>query len=323
MNKSQIDQDILERIQKLEEKYEAMGQDMSSYLDGLLYADYLKYWDYINLDSLLGLQQPKTDFPDEMIFIMYHQITELYFKMALWEMEQIQNHKHPDVDFFVARVKRINNYFENLCHSFNIMTDGMEREQFLKFRMSLLPSSGFQSAQYRMIEIGSTDMINLVNLDKRDQFNQDSTIEEMYESIYWLTGATELATGKKTLTLRQFEEKYSEAFIRLGHKTRKTNFARLFAEFYSDDDKNESLKEQLKRLDILANVEWPLAHYKSAVRYLQKDPEDIKATGGTNWQKYLPPRFQKVIFFPALWTAEEKNEWGKSWVKTNVFGSPS
>jgi tryptophan 2,3-dioxygenase len=45
---------------------------------------------------------------------------------------------------------------------------------------------------------------------------------------------------------------------------------------------------------------------------LKLDPEDIKATGGTNWQKYLPPRFQKIIFFPSLWSSQEKEEWGKA-----------
>ena len=67
-----------------------------------------------------------------------------------------------------------------------------------------------------------------------------------------------------------------------------------------------------REFDSLANVLWPLAHLKSAGRYLQKDPEDIKATGGTNWQKYLPPRFQKTIFFPELWTEQEKKDWGKA-----------
>lgn len=314
MNNSEIDQNIIDRIQKLEEKYKVMGQDMSSYLDGLLYADYLKYWDYINLDSLLGLQQPKTDFPDEMIFIVYHQITELYFKLARWEMDQIHKLEHPDLTFFTERLKRINNYFEHLCHSFTIMTDGMERKQFLKFRMSLLPSSGFQSAQYRLIEIGATDMINLVHLTRRDEFDPYSTVEELYEGIYWQEGATELASGKKTLTLKQFEEKYSEEFIRLAAATKSTNFNRAFLTHYADLEEADELKQTLRRFDVLANVEWPLAHYRSAVRYLQKDPEDIKATGGTNWQKYLPPRFQKVIFFPELWTEEEQTEWGKGWV---------
>ena len=68
------------------------------------------------------------------------------------------------------------------------------------------------------------------------------------------------------------------------------------------------------------NVHWPLAHYRSAVRYLQKDPADIAATGGTNWQKYLPPRVQQRVFFPELWTPQELEEWGKSWVKREVFG---
>lgn len=311
MNQSDIDQKILDRIHKLSEKYEAMGQDMTSYLDGLLHADYIKYWDYINLDSLLGLQQPKTGFPDEMIFIMYHQITELYFKLCRWEMKQIHEHEHPDVEFFTARLNRINNYFEHLCHSFVIMTEGMEKEQFLKFRMSLLPSSGFQSGQYRMIEIGSTDLYNLVNLDKREGLTPDSELKDLYEDIYWKAGATELKSGKKTLTLEHFEEKYSKEFLDLAKETKKTNFNQLYKGFYEG---NEAVEEQLKRFDLLANVDWPLAHYRSAVKYLQKDPVDIAATGGTNWQKYLPPRFQKVIFFPELWTDQEKKEWGKHWV---------
>jgi tryptophan 2,3-dioxygenase len=48
---------------------------------------------------------------------------------------------------------------------------------------------------------------------------------------------------------------------------------------------------------------------------LAKDPSDIAATGGTNWQKYLPPRFQKRIFYPELWTTEEYENWGKAWVE--------
>ena len=51
----------------------------------------MSYWDYIHLDTLLTLQTPKTDFPDENIFIIYHQITELYFKLIINELEQISN----------------------------------------------------------------------------------------------------------------------------------------------------------------------------------------------------------------------------------------
>ncbi len=77
---TEIDAKIVEQLSKLKDKYDVMGQDLSSYLDGLLYANYLTYWDYIHLDTLLSLQNPKTDFPDEEIFIVYHQITELVFQ---------------------------------------------------------------------------------------------------------------------------------------------------------------------------------------------------------------------------------------------------
>jgi tryptophan 2,3-dioxygenase len=315
--------EIIERLNKLDEKYQAMGQDLLSYLDGLLYADFLTYWDYIHLDTLLSLQSPKTSIPDEKIFIMYHQITELYFKLMLHEFEQIGEEESPKVDWLVSRITRINRYFKALTESFAIMVDGMDPQQFLKFRMSLLPASGFQSGQYRMIEIWSTDFINLVDKDVRNDFSSRAdaaSIEEMYEHIYWKKGATELSTGKKTLTLKQFEQKYYAQLLELSQKVKNKNLLHVYHQLSDTDKENEELKNAMRLLDINVNINWPLSHYKSAVKYLQKDPVDIAATGGTNWQKYLPPRFQKRIFYPELWEAEQIEEWGKAWVKTEVFG---
>ena len=317
----EISENILSRIKLLQKKYSAMGQDLSSYLDGLLHADFLTYWDYIHLDTLLSLQTPRTSFPDEEIFIMYHQITELYFKLSLHELKQIAAQESPDLAFTTKRIQRVNRYFMNLTHSFEVMVDGMEREQFLQFRMSLLPASGFQSAQYRMIEIFATDFINLVDKDHRSKFeNGEHSIEEMFKFIYWQAGATELATGKKTLTLDQFEEKYSKQLIDLAESNVKGNLLMIFLKLEASGADLGELKAALRGLDVLVNVNWPLSHYKSAVRYLQKDPEDIKATGGTNWQKYLPPRFQKRIFYPTLWTDQEKIDWGKAWVDDVLGG---
>ncbi|WP_295769938.1 tryptophan 2,3-dioxygenase family protein [uncultured Mucilaginibacter sp.] len=309
----QLTPEIQERLAQLQQKYEAMGQDMNSYLDGLLYADFLTYWDYINLDTLLSLQKPKTPFPDEEIFIIYHQITELYFKLALNECEQIANHENLTVEFFTARLKRINRYFEALTNSFEIMVDGMEKEQFLKFRMSLLPASGFQSGQYRMIEIYATDFINLVAKDKREEL-RGTSIEEQFNHIYWKFGATELSTGKQTLTLKQFEKKYAKRFTELGKERINTNFYALYRKMLEQGNATPALQAELRQLDVNVNVNWPLSHYKSAVRYLHREPEEISATGGTNWQKYLPPRFQRRIFYPMVWSAEQVEEWGKAWV---------
>ncbi|HUH32319.1 MAG TPA: tryptophan 2,3-dioxygenase family protein [Daejeonella sp.] len=309
----EITPEIKERLEKLQEKYAAMGQDMSSYLDGLLHADFLTYWDYIHLDTLLSLQSPKTPFPDEQIFIMYHQITELYFKLALHECRQISEHPNLNTQFFIDRIKRINSYFQALTSSFEIMVEGMEKEQFLKFRMSLLPASGFQSGQYRMIEIYATDFGQLVTPEKRIMLEHRSE-EEQFEFIYWKFGATELSTGKQTLTLKQFEKKYAAEFITLAKNTKNSNFRALLRKLRAAGEDTTELENELRHLDTQINVTWPLVHYKSAVRYLNRQPEEIKATGGTNWQKYLPPRFQKRIFYPELWTSNQIDEWGKSWV---------
>ena len=80
---------LLEKLKKLEEKYEINGQNLESYLDGLYEADFLNYWDYIHLDTLLSLQTRRTGFPDEEIFIVFHQVSELYFRLILLELGQI------------------------------------------------------------------------------------------------------------------------------------------------------------------------------------------------------------------------------------------
>ena len=311
----EINDEIKQRIDKLAEKYHASGQELLAYLDGLLYAEYNTYWDYIHLDTLLSLQTPRTHFADEEIFIMYHQITELYFKLSLHEIRQLAEKDELEGNFFEDRLKRINRYFSALTHSFGVMEKGMDREDFLKFRMSLIPASGFQSAQYRKIEICATDMINLVNKDFREEMKEKGAgIEEMYQKIYWKWGATLEKSGEKTLTLRQFEKKYTEELIRLGNDFKGCNLWQLYQNFIAGNGKHEGIESQLKALDLNVNVNWPLQHYRTSVAYLAQQPHDILSTGGTNWQKYLPPRFQKRIFYPELWTDQEKEEWGKKWV---------
>jgi tryptophan 2,3-dioxygenase len=230
------------------------------------------------------------------------------------EFEQLGAQQKINKDFFLSRVGRINRYFEALIQSFEIMVDGMDRDQFLKFRMSLLPASGFQSVQYRKIEIFSSDFINLVAKDKRAKHNASSTITEMFESIYWKDGATELESGKKTLTLTQFEERYKLELLALSEKCRTTNLWQVYLRLSKNDQNNPEVKVALRKIDANININWPLAHYKSAVRYLARSEKDIPATGGTNWQKYLPPRLQRRIFYPQLWSNEEIENWGKAWV---------
>ncbi len=306
-----MEKEIAQRIQLLEEKYAAMGQNMESYLDGLLHADYLTYWSYIHLDALLSLQDPRTSIPDERIFILYHQITELYFRLILDAIEQLADREKPDLAFFKRQIGRVNRYFEQLANSFDIMVDGMDREEFLKFRMSLLPASGFQSAQYRKIEIASSDLPQLVHPSKRELANGVDEVRLLYPILYWKSGATELATGQKTLTLRQFEAKYSDDLIEYAQKMQSKNIRRCFLQLPAEARADEELCNLLREHDLNANVRWPLSHYRSAVRHLETKPTVIAATGGTNWQQYLPPKMQLVHFYPELWTEEQLANWGR------------
>ena len=322
------DKKLTQKIKELSKKYLATGQDIYSFLDGLLYADFMGYWDYIHLDTLLSLQTPKTDFPDENIFILYHQITELYFKLSLLEIEQINKNgkkiaengqdlgwnKNLKIELFIDKMKRVNRYLKQLINSFNIMIDGMDREQFLKFRMSLLPSSGFQSVQYRMIELRSTNIENL-NTTKN---SKTTSIEQSFDQLYWQLGANDLSSGQKTYTLKQFEKKYKKRLLKLANKMQHLNLLSKYNSLSKEDQKNQELIDLLKEYDINININWKLAHYKSAAKYLHTKHKNIAATGGTNWQQYLPPRFQKIIFFPQLWTETEKENWGKKWVESII-----
>ncbi|MEY3499683.1 MAG: hypothetical protein RL308_1352, partial [Bacteroidota bacterium] len=160
MNNPNISEEIL---QKLDQKFQAINQKTETHLEGLLWSKPITYWDYIQTDALLNLQTQRTTLPDEMVFIMYHQVNELLFKMILWEIEQISHNDKLETAFFTERIMRISRYFDMLTTSFDIMGDGMEVEQYMKFRNTLTPASGFQSAQYRLIEFASTDLINLID----------------------------------------------------------------------------------------------------------------------------------------------------------------
>lgn len=314
----EIKPEIAERILKLEEKFKNSGQDMGSYLDGLLYDKYLTYWDYISLDTLLSLQNTKTHFPDEEIFITYHQITELYFKLIIHEQKQIIDKEDLTATYYIEKLNRLNRYVRILINSFDVMIKGMEREQFLRFRMALLPASGFQSAQFRMIEIYSTPLEHLISYNERNSFSPDNPIEELYENSYWKKGGIDLSTKEKTLTLKQFELRYTQRFLRIANEVKGKTLYHKYLQLPEGDKNNKTLIEALRSFDVNVNVNWLLMHMGAAHRYLNKDKVTIEATGGTNWKEFLPPSFQKNSFFPNLWSQDEFENWGKEWV-THLF----
>ena len=304
----------LKLLEKLFAKFELSGQNADDYLEGLLVSNYEPYWKYIQLDSLLNLQHPKTDFPDEYIFITYHQITELYFNLIHHEISQIG--EDSSAQNLALRMDRMIRYFNHLISSFDVMVDGMDHKQFNQFRMALLPASGFQSGQFRKIELCFTSLGQL--LDPSMDKSVDRSFNDLYENIYWKKGAIDLKTGKKTLTLEQFEKEYDTQFIALAKEYESKN---LRAEILKHEGKEgfADLRDKAKSLDVALNINWRLSHYRAAVRYLARaGDKSAGATGGTNWQKFLPPRFQKLVSFPEFWSKAELDEWGKNWVENEL-----
>lgn len=212
----------------------------------------------------------------------------------------------------------MNRYTKMLINSFDVMRDGMDYNDYNTFRATLAPASGFQSAQFRLVEIYCTRISNLLNEEGKKRLSAAPDMEEYFEHIYWKDAGLNRVTGEKTLTLRQFEEKYEEGFVRLAKKVRGRTIEEVVNGITNPSD---DLLDILREFDRLYNIEWPLVHLNTAKHYLDSKGENKAATGGSEWKKYLHPQFQQRKFFPLLWKEEEVKNWGSvlpSETKTNV-----
>src|SRR5690606_9494917 len=122
----------------------------------------LYYWDYLRLDQLLDSQHPESArggeaAHDEMLFIVVHQAYELWFKQVLWELDDavatMDRDVVPESDIarVVARLRRIVAIQRLLLDQLEVL-ETMAPLDFLDFRDQLVPASGFQSVQFRIIE---------------------------------------------------------------------------------------------------------------------------------------------------------------------------
>jgi tryptophan 2,3-dioxygenase len=125
----------------------------------------LYYSDYIELDKILNSQHPRSfekmeNGNDEMLFIIIHQAYELWFKQIIFELDQVRhifiqdriNENAPDMSNVVHKLKRIVRILELLNQQVSVL-ETMTALDFLEFRNYLLPASGFQSKQFRLIEV--------------------------------------------------------------------------------------------------------------------------------------------------------------------------
>lgn len=303
---------LQEKLEALNEKFSAINQKTETHLEGLIWAKPITYWDYIQTDALLNLQIQRTTLPDEMVFIMYHQINELLFKMILWEVEQLCHNEKPATDFFTEKLMRISRYFDMLTTSFTIMGDGMDIAQYMKFRNTLTPASGFQSAQYRLIEFASTDLINLIDYRYRETIDRNTPYEHALEHLYWQAAGKNYKTGEKSYLLAEFERRYKDEFLRYMKEYNTINIWQKFKQLPDEGQQNENLIKAMRHYDYTVNVTWVMGHYNAARKYIESENGPQEATGGSDWKKYMHPKYQRRIFFPELWTEDELRNWGEN-----------
>jgi tryptophan 2,3-dioxygenase len=114
----------------------------------------LTYWNYLKLSELLDLQEPKSTPPehDEALFIIIHQVYELWFKLILHELEKIKrDFSNNDLFGAIATFKRVRTIMKTLVGQLDIL-ETMTPMSFTSFRDRLETASGFQSAQFRELE---------------------------------------------------------------------------------------------------------------------------------------------------------------------------
>ena len=175
--------------------------------------DDLYYSDYIELDKILNSQHPKSfssieDGNDEMLFIIIHQAYELWFKQILFELDLVRNifvrdrinDNADDMSRVVQRLKRVVKIIELINQQVSVL-ETMTALDFLEFRNHLLPASGFQSKQFRLIEakLGlkmeqrykteyykhtRRGSLSEADLQEVDQAESESTLKELI--VQWL-----------------------------------------------------------------------------------------------------------------------------------------
>jgi len=257
----------------------------------------LTYSSYLKIDELLGLQQPRSVGPehDELLFIVVHQVYELWFKEVLHELDRATRLLQDDEPHRVQHtLKRILTILKVLVAQIDIL-ETMTPLEFLSFRARLEAASGFQSDQFRQIEF----VLGAKSVDIVDRFPDQSRARLALERRY----------AQPTLW-----DAFLQYLSREGYAVPSSHLARDLAAIvepapdiqaillmvYRNDPKNAELCERLVDLDE-GFQEWRYRHVKMVERTI-----GTKAgTGGSSGAAYLRATVG-CSMFPDLWEIRTK-----------------
>ena len=252
------------------------------------------YSDYLRLDRLLAAQHPQSNHHDEMLFIMIHQVSELWMKLCLHELNStIDCVRRDDLGPTFKMLARVSTIQHQLQQSWDVLAT-VTPSDYSAFRNSLGRSSGFQSAQYRMLEF----LIGNKNADTIKVFRNDPAV---YESLDRALRAPSLYDEVlRLLSRRGFDlpvDAIDRDFTQPYQASKQVAAAWLSVYHNSAKDWDlYGLAERLVDLDYKFQL-WRFAHVKTVERIIGYK----RGTGGTGGVSYLTKALE-LRFFPELWT---------------------
>jgi len=257
------------------------------------FAGAMSYGDYLQLDTLLGAQLPRSDCHDEMLFIVIHQATELWMKLTLHELEAarrlvIADDLQPAFKH-LARVSRIQS---QLIQSWDVLST-MTPSDYSNFRDALGQSSGFQSVQYRLIEFALGNKQASMIAPHRHR-------EELRARLEHALATTSLYDEAIRLLARRgfaIDASVLERDVREPYQANDSVLA-AWAKVYRDPKRYWDLYQLAEELIDLEDwfQQWRFRHVTTVQRIIGRK----RGTGGTAGVGYLR-QVLDVTFFPELW----------------------
>ena len=253
----------------------------------------MSYGDYLQIDTLLTAQKPLTDKHDEMLFIIQHQTSELWMRLAIHELaaarQALRDGRLPNAFKMLARVARI---FEQLNHAWDVLRT-MTPSEYTQFREQLGQSSGFQSYQYRQIEyiLGNRNQAMLRPHTHHPEIlqllEQELAQPSLYDEAIRLVAAAGLPIPQAVL----------ERDLGLPHQANEA-VMQAWKLVYQHPERYWSLYELAEKLVDFEDYfrRWRFNHVTTVERIIGFK----RGTGGTGGVSYLR-RMLEVELFPELW----------------------
>lgn len=256
------------------------------------FTDDMSYGDYLKLDKILSAQTPLSAQHDEMLFIVIHQSSELWLKLAGHELcEAIENLKQGDFGHAFKVIARVKQIFNQLTHSWTILST-LTPVDYLKFRNALGHSSGFQSYGYRKLEflLGNKNQAFLkVHENDAKVYHE---LKDAFEapSLYDVTLSLFAAQGL------ELDQNHLSRDVSLPYE-RNTSVLNAWVRVYRDADRYFELYELAEKLvDIEDSFQqWRFKHMYTVQRIIGHK----KGTGGSSGVAFLKKALD-ISFFPEL-----------------------